>query len=286
MSEWARGWVTDSDPLTVTFDGRQTLPAVSVGTGTFLPGEPVMLLNTLGELHCFGVIHGSPLPQTVTVTATSVAGKPGYLQAGARELQYLASYAPSVGDVVQVLWQGSQGLVLGVAPTQSGTAPPVPTPGGITSGVMDFPARDAGSWEGYWGQTDVSQGSWGSYGPYYGAWFYSNEPYQALNDATVQAAYIYVHRKAGAGVSGQQTMHFYHHTSDYRPATDVARDLGPYDVLGWDRGAEGWLQIPNALATAVITTGGGIGIAGNPYVRTDQTNPMNGAIRIYWQRGA
>jgi hypothetical protein len=63
-----------------------------------------------------------PLP-ALHLRAATVTGTPGGgvvetdLSGGTVEAPYLATYSPIVGDVVQILQQGSQLLVLGPAAT-------------------------------------------------------------------------------------------------------------------------------------------------------------------------
>lgn len=215
-------------------------------------------------------------------------------------LPFLASYTPTVtppGNAVAILWTADGGIVLGSlgatpapppapTPAPSSTPPPTGAPPVTRGGVDTFPAVDSGQFRGgRWGAAgnrDVYQGNWG-YGANSGAWFYGSGPADWCGSgATVSACRIRIGRRSG-GDHGAQVAHLYLHSSPTRPAGDVTRTDGPTDVsIGI--GETQWVSLPAAWGQAIVTSGGGIGVTGAPYVVLNgvDSDREAGLLEITW----
>lgn len=214
---------------------------------------------------------------------------------------YLASYtSPSLlgypsGDRVAVLASGPSGpIILGklaVAPTLPPSAAPAPVvsaaPAAPEAGVDTFTATDARSFRnGKW-RTDssvVAQHEWGGFGVNTGAWFYGTAPGDLLRGATVTRTQVFVRRRSG-GTSGAQALHLYRHGSTSRPAGVVTSLAGPTDTT-LDIGEGRWVDLPASWGQAIVDTGGGLMIAGAPYLVLDglDADPASGSLRLDWSR--
>lgn len=216
---------------------------------------------------------------TVTVTVNGTTGL---------VMRYLASYAPTNGDIVQVVDGGVVGkFATTPVPPAAPPAPPAPPPPSEV-GTMTFHARDTASFRnGAW-RTDrsaVFQGNT-AFGSNNGAWFYGTGPNDSFSGATVHEAYIYLHRITGSGVFGSQDVHLYLHTSADRPGGDVTRTSGPRD-FGLAVGEIGWYDIGADWGQAIVNaTARGLGIAGDPYLQLASMwdDPMSGAFKFVWSR--
>lgn len=227
-----------------------------------------------------GTVQSIPGGDTITV---DVAGT-------STTCRFLAAYAPVVGDLVYLSWQSSQPVVLGKVGTTTAPTPPPPPPAPPTvaaTGTSTFAAVESRSWRsGQWrtDTTDVAQGDAPGYGghPNNGAWFYGTAP-QSLAGATVTSAEIWLPGESSS--VSTPTVHLYRHTSGTRPAGDVTRVSGPYDVSKGG-GTSGWYPFDTAAAQAIVDAGGGVAITGSPYARHKGLGKdgQSGALRIHWSR--
>lgn len=264
------GTVASTSPLRAIVRGA-AVDCLLVAPYSPSVGDQVAVAVSQGVYRILGWVSNASLPRTATVTATTVSGKPGFIavvEAGVTwHVQAGATFA--VNDVVAVLWQSSTGIAVAKVGAVTPPSPPGQTnPGGAPSGRDTFPTLDTASWNGGRWRTDtdnVMQGEWESWGLNYGAAFYGGA-FRSLAGATVTGAALFLPRYSGGGANAPQTLHLYRHTSDLRPSGDVSRVAGPFDVTSPARGGSAWVAIPTSLIQACVDSGGGLGIAGNPYV--------------------
>lgn len=171
----------------------------------------------------------------------------------------------------------------------TGTATaPTPPLGRPVVGVSTFTATDARTWvNGAWraDSAAITQGD-SSGVPNTGAWFYGGGPAAALAGATITQARIRMRRRSG-GAAGGQTVNVYPHSSDTRPATNIARvGVDGPATAGLSIGVATWITLPVAWGQRIVTTGGGLHIAGNPYLACDglDADPQSGLLELTWNR--
>lgn len=261
--------------------------------GEFVPvhGDPVLVLLQGGQAYVLAPVASAGRPATGTVSTVPGGSTVTVNVAGvSTACTFLASYSPVVGDTVALDWSSSQPRVLGKIGTVGAPAAPAPPsapPPAASAGVTTFPAVDSGSFrDGSWrGDTsDVIQGDAPGYAGHgnNGAWFYGSAP-ESLAGATVTKAEVYL--PSGSSSVSTPAVHLYRHGSRTRPAGDVTRLAGPFDVAKpW--GTAGWYPFDTAAAQVIVNLGGGVGIAGTPYARLDglSKNGQSGALRITWSR--
>ena len=218
------------------------------------------------------------------------------------DAKFNAAYTPTVGDRVNLKWDGASPFVIGktgtVAPpkdtTKSNTGV-VSAPAPPQTGYNDYAATDSatlyppGGWD-TWagGGSHVYQGG-GSYGgPVYGAWWYGGATSQMNDGRTITGIDFTVPRRRPVGsYNSVITLHIYAHNSARRPGqfSDVTRVAGPFNwnVNPWTGSFV--VPLPSSFFGA-IKSGGGISIAGEPYAGFDgrAADPSSGKLRIYWKR--
>ena len=288
-------------------------PAVKVG-GVAQPavwlceyaaqGDPVIVAkiprgDAPGQLVVVGRV-GSPGPATADVTAAPAGSETITVTADGTDYQarFLASYSPTVGDRVGLLWQwplvtalGKVGVLPAPDASQQGTTPQPPPPS--SSGVLTVPASDSGTysvgygWNSRYGQ-NLYQGNgstWGAPADNRGSWFYGNGAGQ-LAGATIPRVEFRVPARNSAGAtSSSVTAHLYLHDSPNRPGGDVNRIAGPVAVIlppGW---AGGWVDLPAAWGDD-LAAGCGVGITGDPYLGLvgKSLDPESGQAKLHWTR--
>jgi hypothetical protein len=184
--------------------------------------------------------------------------------------------APSVGNVMRLLWQGSDVTALGVVggtpaapPPAPAPPPPAPTP---TTGTLHAYAQDSATysasygWNSYYG-SDLYQGDgsqWGASSSNNGAAFYGGYT-RNLSGLVISAVRLRIPQRNNAGQSGSQIqLNVYVHTNDFRPGGDTSRVLGPYVfTLAPAMGAH-WVNLPTAAGDQ-LKNGGGLAISGGSY---------------------
>lgn len=275
---------------------------LQVADAAFSPttGDPVLLLRQGDWMVVIGAV--TPwLPPHGTVTATGAStltvSVPGH---GSVSLPYVSSaYAsPTVGDVVGILWHSTsrRGVIIGelsttpTSPTHE-TPTPNPPPAPPQTGTTTFPARSVGTYRsGKWrtdANGDVIQGTAPGFpGANEGAWFYHGAPRSTLAGATVTGARIYLGRTSG-GVYAAQACHLQRVTNNSRPSGALTFS-GAVDDVSLAVGQSGWFTISTAIAQALVTSGGSIGIRApsGPYMRMYGLSKSGsaGALRLTWKR--
>lgn len=271
------------------------------------PGESLLIAQLVrGDAPAHNVVLGrvgadGAREGTVTTvpggadTITVTAGTTDYTAT------FLASYTPTVGDRVRLLWQGRDVTVIGkvgVTPgaiIPSNTTPPPPPP--KTSDTFSAPAIDSST---YWsgggwdsirpGGGVVTQGTvYGTSNTVTGSWFYGNTMAE-LAGATINRVRFRVPQRRSVGnYNAAATIHIYTHNNPARPGGDVTRVAGPTDwsvPAGWNPPPnEGFIDLPTSYAATLIA-GGGISIAGDPYLSFigKPADSASGQLLIDWSR--
>lgn len=206
--------------------------------------------------------------------------------------RFSGSYSP--GDPVNLMWAAGKPTITGAIQSAAPPAPPpvAPPPPSTLPGEETLIASASDTWwgPGGWGSyatsrnggEDVYSGAWGG-NTVTGAWFYGfpRPVLQGKNITRIRFRLPY--RRPEAGVSGDITVHLYAHTSGSPPGSDVNRVTGPHDVpvpQGWQGGD---IDLPLSFAAAIVA-GGGISIAGNPYVgfHSRLKDPNSGRLILNW----
>lgn len=297
--------VSEAGELVVTVGGV-VLPARWADPLVVAAGDPVMVALTswpTGQSEATVMFRTSARPRAGRGVVTSAPVGSDTISVdtdeGAVEAWFLGSYTPTIGDTVLLSWEASRATVLGeVGAIPASDAPPpgapAPPPGAATSGFDVFPATDAGSFNassGVWATgyapnaSSVVQGSYGGSPAFTGAWFYGTAP-SGLAGTSISRLQIWIAPRVRMGdYNNAAPLHLYVHTSTARPAGDVSRVAGPADFLVPPGFGGGWVDLPAGWGP-IIVAGGGIGIAGGPYVGITGRagHPQSGAVRLDWSR--
>lgn len=208
----------------------------------------------------------------------------------------LAHYTPAVNDSCLIDYKGGKAYTLGkigtatiAPPPPTATIPPPPPP--PQTGTSYFGATDSGTWtsgynwNSYFGQHCYS-GS-GYVPPSSGNWLYGGATRGLGDKGTITRVQFYLAaRKQAGNYNSAATVHFYRHTSDSKGGAEPSRTHGPHDVsipAGW---GGGYIDLPASFGEA-LKGGGGISIAGDPYVGfTGLSGAGNsGHLAIDWRKG-
>lgn len=237
-----------------------------------------------------------PRPSTGTIETVIPAGISTRLVfQGADGVEYttdrfIGDYSP--GDPVYVTWDAATPTIIGkitaLVPTPAAPTPSTPSGparGETTSVATASDTFGVGGW-GRWatsqkGGEDIYSGTWGGY-TLTGSWFYG-APKPEMAGKTVDRIQFKVPARLAVGASGPATIHLYAHTAGSRPGADVARVVGPFDIVIPDGWAGGLQDLPLTFAP-IINAGGGISIAGDPYVglASRLKDPESGKIIQDW----
>lgn len=221
-----------------------------------------------------------PRPSTGSVVEVIPAGVSTQIKiTGADGVEYVTDRFIgdlSPGDPVYLTWDAAQPTIIGkvqaiAAPPPAAAAPP---PAAVPPGEETLIATASDTWwgPGGWGsyatsrngEEDVYSGTWGA-NTVTGAWFYG-APRPVLQGKNITRIRVRLpYRRPEAGVSGAITVHLYAHTNGARPGGDVNRVTGPFDIPIPQGFQGGDFDLPLTFAPAIVA-GGGISIAGNPYV--------------------
>lgn len=289
----------DGSALAVSVGGI-VLPATWADPVVVREGDPVLVaLISAGvgqsEVIVLCRLTASYRPGEGAVTAApsssptiSVRGTDGVVYTA----KFVGSYTPVVGDTVTLSWQASVPYVIGkVGTTAAPTPPPAPAPppGSSKAGTGRYAAIDSATWNasrGNWSSlAGVRQGAWQGT-TYTGAWFYGTSPGE-LAGATITGFRFRMPGRMRVGdYNDAAPVHLYVHTSATRPGGEPGRSAGPVDfVVPPGYGGGDLVPLPPALAPQVVA-GGGIAIAGGPYVGLNDrgADPESGRIELDWAR--
>lgn len=206
--------------------------------------------------------------------------------------RFIGSYSP--GDPIYLTWDAAKPTIIGkiqaLAPPPP-VAPPPPPPPVIATGSETLLVTASDTWGvGGWGRWAKSQnggefvysGSWAGQ-TLTGSWFYG-APRPALQGKTITRIQFRVPpRELVGNHNSPAAIHIYAHTSGARPGGDVARVVGPQYVVV-DPGFQGGdIDLPLTFA-ATLAAGGGISIAGDPYIGflSRLKDPQVGKLLIDW----
>lgn len=247
-------------------------PPITVACNGFTPPVPGMVVQLERQngqyivtapavaIPSIGTITGTGSPQAeVTVAGTA------YL------LYYRSTYAPTLGDTVEINW--ATGVIQGkITGSNAGTTPDTNT-GAIASPLPGDPvlAFDSGQYRSRWQSNDVRASDSVS-----GAWFYSGRVQAALAGASVTRAWIYLPLRKQLGVCNIGT-----HPYAVIPggATGISNST-PLSPRG------GWVELPLSFIPA-LASGGGIAVTSgngdNQWAGT-QSDALSGALRFQGTR--
>lgn len=246
-----------------------------------------------------GLYTDQPRPSSGTIATVGVdeielTGDDGKPYKTKRFLGTVAGY--TAGDLVYLTWDAAQPTIIGKIPaiTPPASSEPLPPPVAIPvdqTGQETLIATASDTWGvGGWGRWAGSQsggeqvysGSWGGQ-TLTGSWFYG-APRPALQGKTITRVQFRVPDRLEVGSNNSPaTMHVYAHTSQYRPAGDVGRSVGPENVVLAVGQDAAWVDLPTTFG-AVIAAGGGISIAGDPYIGLNgrRKDPDSGKLLVDW----
>ena len=202
------------------------------------------------------------------------------------------TYAP--GDPVHLSWDAAIPTILGIigipvaAPPPSVPPPSTPKP---QAGTTKAPATRSNTWHpAYgWGAYAGSQGGGQQLysGSWYGstvasAWFYG-DAFTNLGSKTITEIRFRLPARLNVGASGGATIHLHAHTSKTQPGSDVNRATGPHNIAVTHMQGARWITLPIAWAS-ILKAGGGISLAGEPYVGYTGRiqDPESGRIEMDW----
>ncbi|MEH7091357.1 hypothetical protein ICR95_22270 [Priestia megaterium] len=135
------------------------------------------------------------------------------------------------------------------------------TYGTTTGGTMDaqpttvtINASSGDSWRdnfgGQWyGQNEVVQGKWGSYGIYRGLWFFS---LPSLSGKTITQIRMFVHRKKAGGNAAPVTTYFKPHTYTSKPSGAPSHQ-SPQTTASFKPNEGKWITIPSSFYAGFVS---------------------------------
>lgn len=238
-----------------------------------------------------------PRPSTGVILAFGVleiviSGEDGVTYTTGRYLGPIEGY--DLADTVYITWDAAIPTILGKV-NEITITPAAPAPGPAPTNQPGSETLIASASDTWWGP-----GGWGSYatsrnggedvysGSWYGntvtgAWFYG-APRPVLQGKTISRIRFRLPARLDAGnYNDPATIHLYAHTNSARPGSDVNRVTGPHDEVIAPRFQGGDIDLPLSFAPALLG-GGGVSIAGDPYVRfaSRLKDPNSGRLIIDW----
>lgn len=297
------GVVVDEGGLRVALDdGVRVSPLWPLWS--LAAGDRVQVLLVDGVASVLSVVASVPREPVGSVDGAPSGGLvPVAVTSGTVMARY-TDPAPAVGTLVRLLWGAAVPVILPgelvpVASDPDFTSPaPAAPPGVEASGVQAFTAIDSATWnasQGSWSVThaaSVVQGSWGGV-TYHGHWFYGAAPTMLAGRTILRARVRLPQRLAIGYYNAAATLRLWGHSNLTRPAGDVSLTTGPHDHTAppvstpwprWD--GDPWVDIPPAMAQAIVDTGGGLSLLGAPYagVAGVPTDPTSGQLELTWAR--
>jgi hypothetical protein len=287
--------------LVVLEDGSRLVPLWPARVHV-ADADRVQVLVVNGTAHVIGPVAPSPTiwPVSGTITGAASSGTiPVSTDTGTVRARYTGT-APAIGTLVGLLWHpaGTPFLVPGtLAPVPSDPQPttppdvPAPPPSGPQSGTGWPVAAGSGTWRtGGWGwasSSDVLQGG----APYVsqdsrGGWWYGAAAGVLAGRRITDPAIRLGARLRTGDYNDPATVHLYLTSNTTRPGADFTRVAGPVDVVLAPGAPAAWYPLPAAWGQALVDDGGGIAIAGSPYVGVAGigSDPASGQLRLPWTR--
>jgi hypothetical protein len=177
-------------------------------------------------------------------------------------------------------------LTIYVPPAPPPAPPPPPPPPPPQTGTSTVAAADSGTWTaaiGGWNSyfhQNVYSGS-GYVPPSTGAWFYNGGTSAFSGKKILGAQFFLPARRQAGSYNSVVTIHLYAHGSSYRGGEPTR--YAEYDVTVPPYFGGGWINLPSSFF-AVLFGGGGISIAGDPYVGFTGVgeNGNSGALSVNW----
>lgn len=287
--------------------------AVNVGGNLLYPryadpvvvavGDPVTVAITAGptgagDAIVTGRITLNPRPATGTVKVVP-ASSSTITVTGTDGVDYTAtfagSYTPAVNDTVILAWNANTPTALAkvgvVAPPAAPPPPVAAPPAPVSTGQSTYASQDSATWcpqNGSWDSWARAGGRLyqGNYGnDTYGAWFYAGTTSELAGRTITRIQFTLGSRLGVGNYNSPVAVHFYTHSSSYRPGGDVSRSNGPYDVTVQPGAGQQSFDLPTSFASA-LQNGGGIGIAGDPYAGFNGRlqEAASGLLTIDWTR--
>lgn len=285
----------------VTSGGQQVAAIWNQGIVPYDGASCALILATTGTASVYFVAFitsASPTPGPSGKVTAFTAGQPTCtVQVGTQTYtaQRAASYTPTVGDIAILTFAG--GNIYAVAPLTVYTPPAASTPAGAaapppasTTGNSLIACQDSGTWtdgynwNSYFGQNTYSGSGYVPRST--AAWFYNGGTLGLADKTTINTIRFFLGaRRSSGNYNSPATIHFYTHNSQSRGGAEPTRVDGPYDVTipaGW--GGD-WITLPASFA-ATIKAGGGVSLAGDPYVGFTGVgeNGSAGALSIDWSK--
>lgn len=156
---------------------------------------------------------------------------------------------------------GERGGTVSAHSKDAGSATPPAPPETTTT----WSATSADSWRdnfgGQWyGQNEVVQGQWSSYGIYRGLWFFGSGVASTLAGKTIKSMRLKVTRKSAGGSSGAVTIYFRPHNYASKPGGQPSFP-STYTTATFKWGESKWITIPSSFYTYFTNSSyDGIGI--------------------------
>lgn len=265
------GIVTAVSPLMVDINGVTPVEALnSIPNQIIEVNDALLLASTRGQLSGASTLRAiSNLTKRPSQgTVLSVAAKTAVVRLGDRDhtLEWVGTTAPVVSSRVGVLWSAEGGLILGrcsgdvptppapeVRPPDQPVAPARATRRKLSASAILTCTSRPGSW-----RTDRSrgyspwQGTYSSYAPYTGWWFYGNK--FRVGDGgplTALGATITVRRASdeGVGVNGPITAYLRTHNYTSKPAVPPGGVLSDaLEIPNLRRGEKRTVAVPVGIA--------------------------------------
>lgn len=279
--------------------GGVVLPARWADPLTVVAGDPVLVLLTswpTGQSEATVLCRTANRPRAGRGTVTSVPVGSDTIsvstEEGSVEAYFVATYSPTIGDLVLLSWTASDATVIGevgvIPAPPPPPAPPSAPPPPQAAGTSTFAAIDSATFNVGAGWNDRTFGSDVVQGPYggrssTGSWFYGTGPSSLAGRSIVGARIYLAPRRRMGDYNNAATFHLYAHNASSRPAGEPTRVVGPFDITLPRGYGGGWHNIPGNLV-AVVIAGGGISIAGSPYagVLGRNADAQSGALSLDW----
>lgn len=284
----------DGTRVVVLDDGtriKPLWPPIVVADGDLVQ---VILIDQVA--HVLGPVATAPRPDTGTVASAASNGLiPVTTGTGTVQARYVGT-APAIGTLVALIWQGTTPLLMpgtAVTPTPEPTPEPdLPStpPAPPQTGTLLVTAQGSGTWRtGTWGwasSTDVLQGAWSGGQDSRGGWWHGSAA-RALAGRTITGARLRLGARTRIGnYNSPAVLHTYRTTDGARPGTDFTRVAGPHDITIPAGAGAGWHALPTSWGQALVDSGGGIGLQGNPYTGITGVggDPESGQLALDWTR--